>query len=1056
MSVTFKAPKSLRHAAHSKLHLTGILLAGTALALVARPGHALAAPGGQHYSVSINPTTVVEALREIERRTGASVVYSPDQIRDVRTEGVTGDLTVDEALARLLQGTGLSVKTNNKGSYVVVGERAASKIQIEAPAGGFNITRIAAANTEQVSASAQTAQAAPAIEEIVVTGSRVGVTDFTSPTPVTAVTAEDLQQSQPLISDALNELPSLKATNGPQQTQFGTGGGGQAYLNLRALGAARTLVLLDGKRFVPSSGGNSPDTSLFPDPLISRVEVVTGGASAAYGSDAVSGVVNYILNKKFTGVRAEAEYGISQLGDDDAQRVTLTAGSGFANDRGHVEGSFNFFYSKGLQNTERDFANIGATLVTNANLTPYANVITTNAHLNNIALGGLVTSGALKGLTFDQGGAPTQFVYGSALGTNAAYTLGGNGPYSLLGPVSGLNSPINRKIGFARVSYDLTDNINTYADVMFGAVNTHYVNGQNYATGGGQTITIKNDNAFLPASIAAAMAANKLTSIALSEIITGPANDPNTQNDTWRGTLGVDFKLSDKWSGDFSFEHGHTASDLSLTHMLNQLKFYPATDAVRNSNGQIVCRSTLTAPNDGCVPYNAVGWGVASQAALDYVEGTYMASLRTTEDSLAFNIRGEPIDLWAGPLSMAFGGEYRRETFVNFSDAVAQTFNPYTGASGGWRGGNQQPTAGVTSNSVKEGYVETLIPLIKDMKVAQSLDFDGAVRVTDYENSGSVTTWKAGLNWAVWDEMRLRGTRSRDIRAPTLQELFGGGGQSSGTASDPLKGVTGTVKGIGISNPALKPEIANTLTYGAVYRPGWLPGFDFSVDVFDIKIAGAITSLSVQNVLDQCAAGSTPLCSFAVRDAAGTLVYVNTTSFNYARAHTKGIDFEGSYRTPLALGPLDGNVTFRGLWSYVSELSTQSPGAASVDRAGDVGAGHGGVPHWRGLMQMNYDQGPYGWFLAARYIQGGRFDNTLTAANAINRPFVPAMVYWNTRVSYKFTGFGGDAQVYVNVNNLMDAHPPLDPTSGSFSQYSNYQLYDAIGRFFRVGISMKY
>jgi iron complex outermembrane receptor protein len=503
------------------------------------------------------------------------------------------------------------------------------------------------------------------VGEIVVTGSRVARAGFTAPTPVTVIQQEMLK-AQPLLSDSLKELPTLQATTGPAQQRNGIPGAGKAQLNLRNLGIARTLVLLDGKRFVTAGDTGAPDVSQFPASLVDRVDVVTGGASAAYGSDAVAGVVNFVLNKKFQGLKGSVEGGLSQRGDNANNDENIAFGTGWGpNNRGHLLLSYEHSNFAAMQSRDRDFTSLGVGYVTFPGQTPLRRVLVNVRH-SDADTGGLVVTGPLKGLTFGAGGAPRQFVYGSNV--TSVNMVGGEGPISLLGPNMGIGTPLTRDITFGRVSYDVAPDWNLYSELNWGVNKVLVHGGYNYATGSSTAPLVTLDNPYLPASVRAQMVALGQQSFRVNKIFADlPDFNPNVTTGTIRSVVGVDGKIG-IWTTQAYFTYGVSDAHYHVEGMLNNVNFYQAVDAVRNPAGAIVCRSTLTSPNNGCVPYNVLGTDGNSKAAIDYVTGTVMYRQYVTQGAGGLSFSGEPFKLPAGPVSVAFGIEARRETLQTTRD----------------------------------------------------------------------------------------------------------------------------------------------------------------------------------------------------------------------------------------------------------------------------------------------------------------------------------------------------------------------------------------------------
>jgi outer membrane receptor protein involved in Fe transport len=582
-------------------------------------------------------------------------------------------------------------------------------------------------------------------EDIVVTGSRIANLGSVAPTPVTAVSADTLLASQPsTIAAGLNNLPALTQQGGPA-VNSGTTGGGQNFLNLRGLGQTRTLVLLDGKRFVSSTADSRVDTNLLPTGLISRVDVVTGGASAAYGSDAVTGVVNFVLDRRFTGVKADVSTGISQRGDNVEYRGVVTAGTAFDSGRGHIVGSVEYFENQGVEGDARDFRRAGDAFVTIAGTTPVrqrASQVRTTA-----TYGGLIVTGnggtaaanaSFQGIQFGPGGSLLPYDYGSLVvgrGTATGQQSGGDGVNTVV--LQQIVRPLTRGTAFVGADYDLTDRLNVYAQGSYGYTRTVY-DALTTANIGSFAFTIRNDNAFLPAELRSRMAAAGVTSLTMTRFAgeRGAAVSDN-RNETLRGLIGADWKFGGLTLSGY-YTHGTNLNVNPLYNNQITANIARAVDAVVDpATQQIVCRSTLSNPSNGCVPYNPFGAGSPSAASLDYVNGTSLYRARNTQDVASLSLSGQLAELWAGPLSFAIGGEYRDESVVVTTNALS--------AAGAFRLANSSPYRG--SYNIKEAFAEIDLPLLRDTVFARALSVNAAVRHADYSTVGGATTWKVGGSW---------------------------------------------------------------------------------------------------------------------------------------------------------------------------------------------------------------------------------------------------------------------------------------------------------------------
>lgn len=909
-------------------------------------------------------------------------------------------------------------------------------------------------------------EAAPASNEqadITVTGTRIQRDGYRAPTPLTVLNSADIEASAPAnVADFVNDIPSLAGSVTPANSNLNisAGNAGVNALNLRALGTARTLVLLDGQRSVGSTLGGLVDVNTFPQGLIKSVEIVTGGASAAYGSDAVSGVVNFILDKSYTGLKGAAEYGLTDRGDAPSHRVTLTAGTGFAGGRGHLLLNGEIAVREGLNGVPRDWNNRGWYMINNpayvaGNGQP-ERLIASSAGLSQATRGGVITNTALRGTQFGVGGQVSQYDFGT---TRDPWQIGGDWQATQVNGFQSLDPAEDRKSAFGRVSFDVADWLNVYGQAS-------YAKSQNLGWLGVQlnqaNVTIRSDNAFLPAAVRSQLVARNITQFTLG---TTNADLPIRKNDTERdvqryvlgagGTFGL-FAGTARWNAYYQKGISRTremARDITNNARLalaQDAVFAPAGNAAGVAAGTIVCRSTLTTPGNGCVPLNRLGVGVASQAALDYVIGNPFRRQRFEQDVFAGNLSFDAFRLPAGAVSVAIGGEHRREKVTG---TVASDFQT------GWFVGNFLPTFG--AYDVTEGYVELLVPVIK------GLDLNGAVRGTDYSTSGYVTTWKAGVTFEPIPDIRFRATRSRDIRAPNLGELYTAGSTRINVLIDSSQNnASVTFAGTSRGNPLLDPEKADQWGVGLVLQPRFLPRFALSVDYYAIRINGAIGSVAAQTIVDRCNEGLAAFCTAVVRgpNAFGNTLQVFESPFNFAQQRAKGIDIESSYRIPVGAG----NVTLRGMATRYIQNYFNNGIDAPIETVGQNAPG--GTPKWLYRAQATYANNGFDLTLIGRGVSAGVYDNSFVECTSgcpastvtnrtINDNHIDGAFYLDATTSREITMGSRKLELFLNVTNIFDKDPPVVAPGPAGSAYAtpatNQSLYDLLGRTYRAGVRFR-
>jgi outer membrane receptor protein involved in Fe transport len=933
-------------------------------------------------------------------------------------------------------------------------------------------------------AAMATLQAAPACaqgagdNDIVVTGSLVVRNGNQAPTPVTVVDAATLQQSAPTnIPDGLNQLPQFSGSRSESQNnQTGTAISPNAgnYLNLRNLGIVRSLILLDGQRIPPTSFEGTVDTNMLPQALVQRVDVVTAGASATYGSDALTGVVNFILDKRFTGLKGSVQKGISQEGDNGNYRVSFAGGMPLFNDRGHVLFSAEHYQSNGINNrADRPYMALGAIAFGNGTTIPYD--LRYGARVANSTFGGLFTTGpvGISFQKFEPDGRLTPFDRGTA--TIAQVQLGGDGSETVLGSLIGR---VRTDQLFGRFQYDITDNITGWVQATFAESRNAYAHVG--ADSRFANMTIFSGNAFLRPEIQQILTTNNTASVTFSRhSVESGQKIVNSLNDNISVFAGLEGKLWSDWTWKTTFAGGRSILRMEHTRNPENTRLTAALDAVDEGqfrtgvkNGNIVCRVTLTNPGtfQGCVPVNFFGVGAPSQSALEYIYGqNSQYQVHNDLYDVAAQATGTIWELPAGPITGAVGVEWRTQSLdmeSNADPAVALDtagLRGFPAAQG--RFGNTNQGVAVGSQDVSEAFGEVQVPLLKDLPLISALDFNGAFRWTEYSTSGQVETWKAGLSYTPFSDLRVRATVSRDIRAPTLNELFAGAALSAGTFTDIHTQLTGVATTITSGNSALVPEVGKTKTIGFVYQPSWLSGFTASVDYYDIEITGAISRRTNTQINQDCedSGGVSPSCAliirpnpFSDRSAANIVQRVQVQPQNQAQTYTHGVDADFGYRLPLDrfFEGSDAQLTFRLLVNYAPTLKNRETAtAAPVEQAGLQANNN---PIWRTTASVNYKSGPLGVNLQQRRVGDVIRDNRPNQFYVQND--IAAVYYYNLAASYEFEVASKTFEAFANVNNLLNEEPPLIPRTDQpgLTYPTNQSLYDVVGRYYTAGVRFKF
>ncbi|BBC71134.1 conserved hypothetical protein [Altererythrobacter sp. B11] len=921
-------------------------------------------------------------------------------------------------------------------------------------------------------------EAAATVSEnpIIVTGSRIARDTFKTATPVTVIDADAIQDQAAInIADALNDLPSFRPQATPATTAIFIGNAGANLADLRGLGAQRTLVLVNGRRFVPGTvagSGNSPgfvvDLNTIPTALVARTDVVTGGASAAYGSDAVAGVVNLILDNEFQGIRGTAQYGISEEGDNEQYFVSAAYGTAFGEGRGHFIIGGEYADSKGVGDCyTRSWCAVSYGPVSNP--IPQVNglprqLILPGARTSTASFNGLFNSGPFAGNEILPDGTLVPHDYGTYYGA-PIYQSGGS-----MDPANGfylefpLVSPVKRYNVLARASYEFSPAFKPFVEASYAHIEGDTVGAQSRNLGLSTTdIGIAADNAYLSDDLRQQLATAGVPVVRFGRIGNDLGHSIGTvKREVFGIAAGAEGDLGNGFSWDFSYQYGQTDYTQRGYNTRKNREFFWAVDAVDegrlltgSANGNIVCRQVALGnpAAAGCRPLNLFGENNFDPAARDYAYGTVRQDTTLKRQVAAANISGDLFNLPGGAFGFATGVEYRVEDADGTTDPDSAANNFYT-----------SPGAAISGSAikVKEGYVELAAPLLADRPFASLLELNGAVRVTDYSTSGTEYTWKVGGTWEPVPGLRFRATRSRDIRAPNFFELYNPTVASFQFLIDP-QDPTGasSLTSVALSgNAGLRPERADTLTAGVVVSP--FAGFNLALDYYDIRLDDVISTLGGQTILNRCESGATDLCDLVTRGPTGSLVSINNTLLNLNQLKTKGIDIEASYRLPL--GP--GNLTLRALGTYAFELITVDQ-AGETDRAGQNGSPvsqESGVPDFTGRFFAQYETKSWEVGLEAEYISGGRYNVTQigpdedgyapTLPNSISDNSIEDYWYFDARFAFRPIIERPELEVFMRIDNLFDRDPPNNiPSSYGVT---NPVLYDVVGRMYRLGVRFEY
>jgi iron complex outermembrane receptor protein len=965
----------------------------------------------------------------------------------------------------------------------------------------------AAQNTTGNSAAVPTKDTT--VQEFVVTGSRIPQPNLTSVSPVTAVSSQELKlEGTTRVEDLINQLPQVVADQGGN---LSNGASGTATIDLRGLGAKRNLVLIDGRRLGPGDPGTPvADINFIPASLIDRVDVLTGGASATYGADAVAGVVNFVMKKDFEGLQIDVNAGGYQNGNYDTKAqaansalgykpptspvfdgrtidVSLIFGASSPDGKGNVEGYLGYRYISPVTEAARDYSFCAITVSG-----------------QNYSCGGSSTSRFATIRTYNAAFASTgrYQVDPTAPKTLDAYTGAANQLYNYA-PENYYQRPDERYSGGFFAHYDITPHVTAYSQFMFMDDKS---DAQIAESGSfGVTVAVPCNNPLLsaqevtdicvkpgyttaanPTGVTAANPAGVSatnTLIYKRNVEGGPRIDDLRHTD-YRAIVGLRGDLSSNWHFDVYAQYYTSILSSIQQDYFSNTKLANALDVVPGPNGTAVC-----AVGGSCVPYNIWTTGGVTQAALNYLEVPGELSGETTEQVVSGAVTGDlsPYGLKSpfakDGVGVSFGSEYRREYLSTSPDAEEQA-GDLAGS-----GGKTPPIAG--GFDVKEVFAEARIPLVEDMPFFKELTANVGYRFSHYSEAGDTSTYKIAGEWAINDDVRIRGGFNHAVRAPNVDELYavntigldGNADPCSGTtpkytaAQCANTGVTAAQYGNISANPAnqyngllggnkgLKPETADTYTIGAVITPtDIIKGMSFSADYFNIDVTNVIEKAGFANIINDCATtDNATYCSLIHRQAGTGSLWLNPSGYitdtlqNLGYLKTTGIDFAFDYRLSFQdFGLPDyGGLTLNFLGTYTATYTSQgAAGTPTLYCDGKYGVTCGEPqPVFKSKTRLTWSTPIQGLGISVdwRYLGSVNVD---TGATGTADSHIPAYNYfdlstqWRVKSRYTFR---------VGVTNIFDKDPPIiggGELTGTFGNGNTFpQIYDALGRYIFMGVT---
>ena len=983
-----------------------------------------------------------------------------------------------------------------------------------------------AASDPPAPAAAAAPAAAPALQEVVVTGSRIVQPGLSSISPVTAISAKDIaSEGVTSVEDVLNNLPQVMADQGAMASNGATG---TATVDLRGLGPQRTLVLVDGKRMMPGQpstipvNANAADLDTIPIALVERVDVLTGGAAAIYGADAVAGVVNFVMNDHFQGFEIDANgsgyqhnqhsaYGKyapeagfgsapSSVFDGVNKDVTMIMGDNFADGKGNATAYVGYRTNTAVTEADRDFSR--CTLATSHDVPECSGS-------SNSATGRFFNAGFIGSTSAPNFLNPTLTV-NPATGQFVPYTSADAYNY---GALNYYMRPDTRWNAGSFAHYNIDDNHQVYSEIMFmddDSVAQIAPSAAFIGTGTGSVNgnpdgedTINCNNPYLSdqeaATIGCASHSLSLSNTQTVQMLIGRRNVEggnrlsDIRHTSYRFVLGSKGQISNDLSYDVYAQEGVTQRNDFNSNDLYKQALTNALDAVLDpKSGAVVCAANANGANGapGCVPWNIWGTGPVNPGAVAYMETpgivTGLAEERVYHADFTSDLTDHGFKLPSANegLGLNFGAEYREEfmkvtpDYIELTGALTGTASPQPAMNAGY--------------GVKEAFVEARLPLVQDKPFVKEISVDTAYRYSKYDVGYTTNTYKLGLDWSPTSSLRFRGGYNRAVRAPNIAELFAddivaldgsadpcAGSSTSSPASASIaqcarSGLTaaqygkfgtpanpaGQYNGLVGGNPKLKPEIADTYTFGIVLTPRMLPTFNATVDVFSIKIKDLISSYGANLIVDQCVFDDNPqFCSMVHRDSAGSLWfstagYVDDPLLNLGYEKTSGVDISTNYTQ--SIGPLGSlNVNFIG--TYTASFDTEPfSGSGDYNCAGYFGATCGNpLPKWRHTMTVGWSTPWHGVGLQARWRHLGNTEVDLANPSPLlSGAFDSTIQYTGSRDYLDLIAsdqIWSGIMLQVGVNNVFDKDPPILPTTvfpPPFFNGNTYpQVYDTLGRY---------
>lgn len=1042
------------------------------------------------------PSVDLETALEIYRRQAdQSLVYRLDDVRGASANPVHGSLPADMALERMLENTPFTVHRSANGALAIV------KASLETDAPVAQTTTQAVPRAQPGPGSSAPPNGDEAIENIVVTGSRIVRRDYTANSPIATVEAEELASvGAPTVETYLNQLPQFvgsatASSNSPNNS-------GQANLDLRGLGRSRTLVLLDGRRLVPANSDGSVDVNVIPRILIENVEVITGGASAVYGSDAIAGVVNFRLNTSFTGALYDVQYGLTERGDAQTVDVAAAFGGSVDNGRGHALVALSYSEREAVYGDARDFP-IGWGQSSTVPQGAYAAIgsnLPTQGAVDSVFAEYGVAPGTVRpnaNLSFNEDGTLFSATGGvhNYRGEDPIYDASGSSFFYQAYGSNLIQLPLERYSGFGRGHYELGSGVEAFGQLLFTQYEARTLQAPAPAAGNPQAngtgFWVPVTNPFIPSGLAAILASRldpDADFLLNKRLITSEGRARTTTYTTYQMTTGLRGDI-DAIDGGWELTGSYGRNDYS--------------QLLEGSISHSAASALLAAPDGGAAlcagGYDPFGISILSDECTAFLERTAKNNTIVAQRVVEANVQGRLATLPAGEARFAAGLGYREDEYEFIADNLLM-------------GGDVigmlavQPLSGRTD--VREAYGEVLVPLVRDLPFARSVDLGLGYRYSDYSSVGGVSSYKAEADWRVTEGVRVRGSYQRAVRAPSIGELLSPPSRSRpafGTASltstngDPCdvqgsyrngpdaaavralcltQGVPEAVidnytyannqtYATNRGNIELDEETADTFSVGLVWhsqaRGPWLSGLSVSLDYYSISVEGAVGAIpavtSIRNCFNLDGANPTydignTYCSVIERDlATGDILNVDEQLGNLGEIRTSGIDLAVNWRAgleELGLAQLGGDIGVSLLATYLDRYEiSDMPGMPLVNYAGSIGSTLASAyPELKLVTNFSYERGPWRGSLRWRYLDSMRDRSLVGAAPGAVAVSPPSVNYFDLDLRWRLNDV---VQLRAGVINLLDKEPPF--YSSNVQMNTDPSTYDTLGRRYHIGLS---